>query len=381
MVSPSRSSTSARGREDVGKLFLGALVLLGLVASVFLVLSDSLQFIRVGLVVALWAAVLGAWAAGRYQARMRDLRGIYELELEREISARREYELGVESRVRSELGADATEMAALRAELTVLRRQLERLFDGDLPEERPALRAGAFRLQELPGVDGGPGLAPGWQGSDEGERRAVDAWANAAASWSHAADGWVDTEAGAAEPATDTGERKAVTPVYETDHPDRPRFASPDDAPVTAETAIVRLDDDPLYGPPGSDISGPTWADAFTEVYDEPDAGDDRYGSLLRDERFHGPPAPEREAPDSRPPVAAVPVTAAAATDSAEPVVDGGSVDGDTREPAATAAGSLFPRSANSRRRRTQPDGAGNRRLSVAEIMANLRQEEEQRSS
>ncbi|MEU1956917.1 DUF6779 domain-containing protein [Nocardia rhamnosiphila] len=380
MVSPSRSSTSARGREDVGKLFLGALVLLGLVASVFLVLSDSLQFIRVGLVVALWAAVLGAWAAGRYQAKMRDLRRIYELELEREISARREHELGVESRVRAELGADATEMAALRAELTVLRRQLERLFDGDLPEERPALRASAFRLQELSGAEDRPGLAPGWQGPEEGERRAVDAWANAAAGWSYAADGWVDTEAGTAEPASDTGERKAVTPVYETDHPGRPRFASPDDAPVTAETAIVRLDDDPPYGPPTSEISGPSWSDAFTEVYDEPDGDDDRYRPLLRDEPFYGPPAPDSEAPDSRPPVAAVPATAVAA-EPAEPVVDGMSIDGDTREPAASAAGKLFPRSANSRRRRTQSDAAGNRRLSVAEIMANLRQEEEQRSS
>lgn len=380
MVSPSRSSISARGREDVGKLFLGALVLLGLVASVFLVLSDSLQFIRVGLVVALWAAVLGAWVAGRYQAKMRDLRRIYELELEREISARREYELGVESRVRSELGADATEMAALRAELTVLRRQLERLFDGDLPPERPALRASAFRIQELPGAEDRPGLAPGWQGPDEGERRAVDAWANVAASWSDAADGWVGTEARAAESATGTGERNALTPVYETDHPDRPQFASPDDAPVTAETAIVRLDDDPSYGPPTSDISGTSWSDAFTEVYDEPAADDDRHEPSLRDEPFYGPPAPDSEAPDSRPPVAAVPSTPVAA-ESAEKVAEGTSVDGDSREPAPTAAGALFPRSANSRRRRTRSDATGNRRLSVAEIMANLRQEEEQRSS
>lgn len=375
MVSPSRSSTSARGREDVGKLFLGALVLLGLVASVFLVLSDSLQFIRVGLVVALWAAVLGAWAVGRYQARMRDLRRIYELELEREISARREHELGVEARVRSELGADATEMAALRAELTVLRRQLERLFDGDLPAERPALRASAFRVHELPGAQDRTGLAPGWQGPDEGERRAVDAWADVAASWSHAADGWAGTEAEADEPATGTGERNAATPVYETDHPDRPRFAGPDDAPVTAETAIVRFDDDPPYRPT-SEISGPSWADAFTEVYDEPDAGDARYGPLLRDEPFHGPPAPDSEAPDSRPPVAQASATAAEPAGSR---ADGAPVNGKTHAPAP--AGKLFPRSANSRRRRTQADAAGNRRLSVAEIMANLRQEEEQRSS
>lgn len=380
----------------MGKLFLGALVLLGLVASVFLVFSDSLEFIRVGLVVALWAAVLGAWASGRYQARMRDLRQIYELELEREISARREHEVGVESRVRSELGAEATEMAALRAELTVLRRQLERLFDGDLPEERPALRASAFRIQELPGAeDKATGLTPGWQGSDEGERRAVDAWANAAASWSHAADGWAEAEAEVGditEPAGDItesggdhGERNSVTPVYETDYPGRPRFASPDDAPVTAETAIVRLDDDPPYEPSAPDISGPSWADAFTEVYDEADTeGEDTYGPRP-DEPFYGPPSPDTgpplsdtgqpmndsSGPDSDPPV----------TDVSEPPVGDKSVDRKPRESAVRATVALFPRSANSRRRRTQTDPGGTRRLSVAEIMANLRQEEEQRSS
>lgn len=383
MVSPSRSSTSLRGREDVGKLYLGALVLLGSAASVFLVFSDSLQFVRVGLVVALWAAVLGAWVVGRYQAKMRELRQIYALELEREINARREHEIGVESRVRAELGADATEMAALRAELTVLRRQLERLFDGDLPEERPALRASAFRVQELPSAeDKATALPSGWQGTEEGERRAVDAWANAAASWSHAADGWADAEAEAAdtaEPTDDTGERKSVTPVYETDFPGRPRFASPDDAPVTAETAIVRLDDDPPHEPTAPGISGPSWSDAFTEVYDEPGAeGEDPYGPSPHDEHFHGPPSPEAGSPvpDSLPSVA----EAAESRVDAEVATDK-PVNGKSRAPGARATVALFPRSANSRRRRTQPDSAGNRRLSVAEIMANLRQEEEQRSS
>ncbi|GGL33321.1 hypothetical protein GCM10011588_55210 [Nocardia jinanensis] len=363
----------------MGKLFLGALVLLGLVASVFLVLSDSLEFIRVGLVVALWAAVLGAWAAGRYQARMRDLRQVYELELEREIGARREHEIGVESRVRSELGADATEMAALRAELAVLRRQLERLFDGDLPEERPALRASAFRVQELPGAEEKAAeLPPGWHGPDEGEKRAVDAWANAAAGWSRAADGWADTEAEAAEPAGDTGERNSVTPVYETDYPGRPRFASPDDAPVTAETAIVRFDDEP----PAPDISGPSWADAFTEVYDELDAdSDDRDSPPLSDEPFFGPPAPDNSAPDPRPPVTEAADEMPESAEAPEPAVNGRSGNGKPHESSARAAAGLFPRSANSRRRRAQADPAGNRRLSVAEIMANLRQEEEQRSS
>ncbi|WP_280397606.1 DUF6779 domain-containing protein [Nocardia carnea] len=407
MVSPSRSSSSARRREDVGKLFLGALVLLGLVASVFLVFSDKVQFLRVGLVVALWAAVLGAWAVSRYQTKVRDLRRTYEIELEREISARREHDLGVEARVRAEVGADASEMAALRAELAVLRRQLQRLFDGELPPERPALRAAAFRVQELPSAGEGPvvtdawpngqdrpGAAGTWPGGEDGERRAVDAWANVAASWSHAADGWVDPEAGepvdpavgdvvdpagegradsAADAAAPAGERNGVTPVYDSDHPSRPRFASPDDAPVTAETAIVRLDDEPPYVRATADISGPSWSDAFTEVQDDP-AQADGYGRAGHAETVQGPPHPAAEF--HGPPVPPIPAQRPAQpqTDPAEKAAAGKSRERISRIPAKLS-------SRNSRRRRTQADPSGSRRLSVAEIMANLRQEEEQRSS
>ncbi len=113
--------------------------------------------IRVGLVAALWAAAIGTLAATRYRresavdkAKVNDLQKVYQLQLEREVAARREYELGVETRVRREVGANAEEMAALRAELAILRENLHRLFDGDLLEDRPALRAEAVRVQELP---------------------------------------------------------------------------------------------------------------------------------------------------------------------------------------------------------------------------------------
>ncbi|MEU1983715.1 DUF6779 domain-containing protein [Nocardia sp. NPDC019395] len=373
MVSPSRSSSSTRRREDVGKLFLGALVLLGLVASGFLVLSDRVQIVRVGLVIALWAAVLGAWAVSRYQTKVRDLRRTYEIELEREISARREHDLGVEARVRSEVGADASEMAALRAELAVLRRQLERLFDGELPPERPALRASVTRVQELPSAQDRPGLATALSDPGAGERGAVDAWANAAAGWSHAADAWVDTAA-AGEPDAGTGERSTATPVYESDYPSRPRFASPHDDPVTAETAIVRLDDD---SPPTSDISGPSWSDAFTEVFDDPDSATGEpyrppsstepvQGPPERHEVIHGPPAQE----------AAADLPAAPKSEIPKKPTTGKSRDRASRAPAKAAVRSL-----NSRRRRAQAaDSGGSRRLSVAEIMANLSREEEQRS-
>lgn len=215
MVSPSRSSASRRRREDAGKFFTGILILLGLVASVFLVFSDNVQMVRVGLVAALWAAAIGALAATRFRresavdkAKVGDLQKVYQLQLEREVAARREYELGVESRVRREVGADGAELAALRAELTVLRESLQRLFDGDLGFERPALRADAVRVQELPRSNGSTPV-----------ESANDNWPDATP-W----DPW---------------ESRSVTPVFDEDHPEPPAFASPLDEPVTAETAAV----------------------------------------------------------------------------------------------------------------------------------------------
>ncbi|MFC9436238.1 DUF6779 domain-containing protein [Nocardia sp. NPDC057030] len=323
MVSPSRTSTSRRRRDDAGKLFIGVLILLGLVASVFLVFSNSLQFVRIGLVAALWAAVIGALAATRYRkeatidkAKVRDLQTVYELQLEREVTARREFELGIEARVREEVGADATELAALRAELTVLRTSLQRLFDGDLPMDRPALRADATRIQELTSAGGEP---------------ANNSSANAGP-WSV---------------PSNQQPRSSVTPVFVPDHPEPPLFASPYDDPVTAETSAVSLDDDA----PDAEVADATvtdndpeqpgsgWADAFTE------------GPVIQ-------PAPAPR-PAPRP-------TYQSGRPSAWPTTEGPTV--------GTAS--------SRRRRRAEADadsGAPERRLSVAEIMANLQSEEKSR--
>ncbi|MGW0248307.1 DUF6779 domain-containing protein [Nocardia goodfellowii] len=331
MVSPSRTSTSRSRRDQAGKLFIGSLILLGLVASVFLVFSNSLQFVRIGLVAALWAAVIGALAATRYRkeatvdkAKARDLQKVYELQLEREVTARREYELSVEARVRQEVGADAAEMAALRAELSVLRHSLQRLFDGELPVERPALRADTTRMQELPVSSANP---------------ANNSSANA--------DPWVMGLPGG------IGEqmRSSVTPVFSPDHPEAPQFASPFDEPVTAETQVVSREDDNIqdaeitderrYSDPGS-----TWADAFTEA--KPAAEEPKSAPLRL------PPLDQQtEQPRPVPPRARPTTTAAPAPRIGTPT--------------------------SRRRRRVDADaesGPGSRKLSVAEIMANLQSEE-----
>ncbi|MEU7139134.1 DUF6779 domain-containing protein [Nocardia sp. NPDC046473] len=325
MVSPSRTSTSRRRRDDAGKLFIGVLILLGLVASVFLVFSNSLQFVRIGLVAALWAAVIGALAATRYRkeatidkAKVRDLQTVYELQLEREVTARREFELGIEARVREEVGADATELAALRAELTVLRTSLQRLFDGDLPMDRPALRADATRIQELTSAVGDP--------------------ANNSS-----------VNAGPWSVPSNQQPRSSVTPVFVPDHPEPPLFASPFDDPVTAETSAVSLDDDVPEAEVAdadsterngdSERSASGWADAFTE------------GPVIQPTPAPRP-TPKPAYQSTRP--------------SAWPTTEA--------PPIGTAS--------SRRRRRAEADADSDmpeRRLSVAEIMANLQSEEKSR--
>ncbi|MFF0493190.1 DUF6779 domain-containing protein [Nocardia sp. NPDC004068] len=368
MVSPARSSTSRRWRDYAGKFLIGILILLGLIASVFLIFSDSLQLVRVGLVAALWAAVLGALAATRYrreaandQARARELRTVYELQLEREISARREYELTVEARVREKVGADAAELAALRAELSVLRESLQRLFDGGLPNQRPALHADAFRLPELPGVA-------------NGNSRETDTW-----------DAWN-------APAVPLD----VTPVFETDHTEPPAFASPFDDPVTAETAVVSAEEladleAERVGPerPRAEPERPSKRERDRESGDgdgdraesQEQAEPEQLGPVRPEVVDHPKPA-EQAGPvrlASEPPEARQPATPAepetsepekpapAPKSGPEPTAHHGP---ERRTPMGTAG---------SRRRRRADDEDGDDdgpRLSVAEIMANLRAEQ-----
>ncbi|MFV3348399.1 DUF6779 domain-containing protein [Mycobacterium tuberculosis] len=146
----SRGARVRRGGRRPGWVLLTALLVLAIGASSALVFTDRVELLKLAVLLALWAAVAGAFVSVLYrrqsdvdQARVRDLKLVYDLQLDREISARREYELTLESRLRRELASElrapaADEVAALRAELAALRTSLEILFDADL-EHRPAL--------------------------------------------------------------------------------------------------------------------------------------------------------------------------------------------------------------------------------------------------
>ncbi|MEU4706528.1 DUF6779 domain-containing protein [Nocardia salmonicida] len=358
MVSPSRSTAPRRRRDDAGKFFVGFLILLGLTASVFLIFSENVQYVRIGLVAALWAAVIGALAATRYrkdaavdQAKVRDLQTVYELQLEREINARREYEMGVEARVRAEVGADSSEIAALRAELTLLRQNLQVLFDGALPDEQPALQADAVRIDALP--------AGGFNAFDEPDHDFDVSPEDATAAWFGP---WQQPPS-------------ALKPVFI--QPVSANFADPYDDPVTAETSAVQLDEyaetqqqaAPLPQPAPPQPTAPQPAAPTTPSGKTPPP---RLSSP-NTRKVADTVLPAEPATNGNPstPAPAEPAPAPVATAEPAPTA---TPDQEPAQPPA-ARPDKAPSVGTSSRRRRRAETEGTARLSVADIMANLESE------
>ncbi|MFD1151119.1 DUF6779 domain-containing protein, partial [Saccharothrix hoggarensis] len=145
-----------RGR-GFARLLLVAALALALGAAAVLVLSDNARWLRLAVVAALWAALVGAFLAARYRKQVveradevADLQSVYELELEREVAARREYELELEAETRKRVQEEARDdLEALRGELRALRENLEALLGGEVLVERVALRAESTRMRHL----------------------------------------------------------------------------------------------------------------------------------------------------------------------------------------------------------------------------------------
>lgn len=146
----------SRGRL-LGRPWLVVGFVLAVGATLALVLSDDLRYLRLGIVAALWAALIGAFLAVKYRKHaaqsedaVSEAQAVYELELEREIAARREYELEVEAENRSESDSRGREeLEALRVEVSALRDSLQSLFGGEVLLERVALTAQATRMRKV----------------------------------------------------------------------------------------------------------------------------------------------------------------------------------------------------------------------------------------
>ncbi|MFI5584528.1 DUF6779 domain-containing protein [Amycolatopsis sp. NPDC051758] len=146
----------SRGRL-LGRPWLVVGFVLAIGATLALVLSDDLRYLRLGIVAALWAALIGAFLAVKYRKHaaqsedaVSEAQAVYELELEREIAARREYELEVEAENRTVADSRGREeLEALRAEVSALRDSLQSLFGGEVLLERVALTAQATRMRKV----------------------------------------------------------------------------------------------------------------------------------------------------------------------------------------------------------------------------------------
>ncbi|WP_158887546.1 phage holin family protein [Amycolatopsis anabasis] len=149
------------GDDSRGRRFGGPWLVVGLIlavaATLALVLSNDMRWLRLGIVAALWAALIGAFLAVKYRKHassteetVAQAQAVYELELEREIAARREYELEIEAETRDRVEADSREeLEALRTEVLALRESLQSLFGGEVLYERVALTAQATRMRRL----------------------------------------------------------------------------------------------------------------------------------------------------------------------------------------------------------------------------------------
>ena len=128
---------------------IGLFIVLALISSLLMVLGKDISITgSLAVIAALWAAVIGAVLVTKYrrqadvaESRNRDLRLVYELQLEREIAARRQYEAEVETAVRQELAQETNEeFEALKTQVLALRASLEKLLGNPLPEVPLALR-------------------------------------------------------------------------------------------------------------------------------------------------------------------------------------------------------------------------------------------------
>jgi hypothetical protein len=175
---------------------MSTVVMAAAAATVLAVGTQDARLLRLGLVAALWAALLGAFAAAQMRREARSsaehaarLRSTYQLELEREVTARRVHTLTVERELREQ--AELTqrrELGELRAELAAMRANLERLGGVEPSKiepskieivERVTLHAESTRMLPMPAqprsIDGSGVSGTGVSGSHTNGRRALQA--------------------------------------------------------------------------------------------------------------------------------------------------------------------------------------------------------------
>ena len=192
------------------------LLVLAIVASSALVFTDRVELLKLAVILALWAAVVAAFVSVIYrrqsdmdQAKVRDLKLVYDLQLDREISARREYELSVESQLRRELASELRAQAA---------------------DEVAGAAGRAGRAAGQPGdpLRHRPSASPGARDRADHVHGAYSDWARDSETAGRVISSRIDTE-----DRDDTDARTDESPIIdvpEEPHPPEPEWAAPADS-------------------------------------------------------------------------------------------------------------------------------------------------------
>src|ERR1700732_613600 len=119
MTDLSRGARSRRSGRRPGWLLLTVLLVLAIAASSALVFTQRVELLKLAVILSLWAAAVAAFVSVIYRrqsdidrAKARDLKLVYDLQLDREISARREYEVEGGAAVGRELAIEGGAQAA-----------------------------------------------------------------------------------------------------------------------------------------------------------------------------------------------------------------------------------------------------------------------------
>lgn len=145
-------------QQDRGQIGLAVMVVLAIIASIVMLVAGSTAALKIALLAALWAAVVGFFLVNRYRREAESSaealalsEKLHQSELDRiaaEHAADRERSA---SAVRSDadLAADKDVLAEIKKELASIRSQLEDLSGREFTYEPAALRAEARRIMEV----------------------------------------------------------------------------------------------------------------------------------------------------------------------------------------------------------------------------------------
>ncbi|GAB3648575.1 DUF6779 domain-containing protein [Corynebacterium nasicanis] len=150
--------TEEQGGVDRGQVMLVVLIALAFIASIVMLFTDSDGALKLALLAALWAAIIGSFLVFRYRRDAESARRelahntrLHDAELAR---AEAEREARLEARELREVQRtrDTAVLEDIQRELAGIRTQLENLAGREFEYEPAALRAEAHRIRELESV-------------------------------------------------------------------------------------------------------------------------------------------------------------------------------------------------------------------------------------